>query len=72
MPETTARPRRERGGARLYPDATVVPYGIGLHPDQADRFRRLAKERGVSFSAVVRRALDEWARENGLTADGGK
>jgi hypothetical protein len=32
---------------------------ISLEPDQADRLRRLAKERGVSMAHLVREAVDQ-------------
>ncbi|MEW6223005.1 MAG: CopG family transcriptional regulator [Chloroflexota bacterium] len=32
---------------------------ISLEPDQADRLRRLARERGVSMAHLIREAVDQ-------------
>jgi hypothetical protein len=59
-PKAVTQQRKTRGKERLYADAALVPIGIGLHPDQAQRLQDLARDRGVSLSAVVRQALAEW------------
>jgi len=36
---------------------------IQLHPHDIDRVKQLAKERGTSYSAIIRQALREFLRE---------
>jgi hypothetical protein len=58
------------GRPTAYPDSGVVPVGIGLRPDQAERLKEYATERRQSISIVVRRILDDWMREAGLMETG--
>jgi hypothetical protein len=61
-----ASTRREMGRPTAYPDSGVVGVGIGLRPDQAQRLRAYATERGNSLSKLVRSILSQWEQDNGL------